>query len=170
MSALEKNKIPPGYPSHEVCCSLTLNKICILYGFPCEMDFSHHESPNRVGFGDEWWEIHLTWKSIPNAFSRILYTSKHANTLRNVDHEWKPREMDLSHNCSLHGGKSEVCEKNASSVNKIRHLCLQVSPQPISCPRRLYAQTWDAPRSFPVHWHQSHECQGQRRSERQLYQ
>ena len=22
------------------------NMICILYGFPCEMDFSHHESPN----------------------------------------------------------------------------------------------------------------------------
>ena len=21
-------------------------RICILYGFPCEMDFSHHESPN----------------------------------------------------------------------------------------------------------------------------
>ena len=23
--------------------------ICILYGFPCEMDFSHHESPNPTG-------------------------------------------------------------------------------------------------------------------------
>ena len=36
---------------------------CILYGFPCEMNFSHHLSPNptrvasdSVGFGDSWWE------------------------------------------------------------------------------------------------------------------
>ena len=29
--------------------------ICILYGFPCEMDFSHHESPNpaRVAWDSE---------------------------------------------------------------------------------------------------------------------
>ena len=33
----------------------------------------------RVGFGDEWWEIHLTWKTIQNAFSRILYTLRHFN-------------------------------------------------------------------------------------------
>ena len=33
----------------------------------------------RVGFGDEWWEIHLTWKTIQNAFSRILYTLMHFN-------------------------------------------------------------------------------------------
>ena len=25
-----------------------MDQICILYGFPCEMDFSHHESPNPV--------------------------------------------------------------------------------------------------------------------------
>ena len=31
----------------------------------------------RVGFWDEWWEIHLTWKTIQNAFSRILYTLRH---------------------------------------------------------------------------------------------
>ena len=33
---------------------LDRKKICILYGFPCEMDISHHESPEslvtRVGF------------------------------------------------------------------------------------------------------------------------
>ena len=68
----------------------------------------------RVGFGDEWWEIHLTWKTIQNAFSRILYTLRHFNQAKyNVQscRSWKPCEMDLSHNCSLHGGMSEVCEK-----------------------------------------------------------
>ena len=33
----------------------------------------------RVGFGDEWWEIHLAWKTIQNAFSRIFYTLRHFN-------------------------------------------------------------------------------------------
>ena len=68
----------------------------------------------RVGFGDEWWEIHLTWKTIQNEFSRILYTLKHFNQAKyNVQscRSWKPCEMDLSHNCSLHGRMSEVCEK-----------------------------------------------------------
>ena len=27
--------------------------ICILYGFPCEMDFSHHESPNSKTSGEK---------------------------------------------------------------------------------------------------------------------
>ena len=105
------------------------HKICILYGFPCEMDFSHHESPNptqvacdrRVGFGDKWWEIHLTWKTIQNAFSRILYTSRHVNHAKYTPQSWrswKPCEMDLSHNCSLHGGKSEVCE-NISAHQRV---------------------------------------------------
>ena len=58
-------------------------KIFIVYGFPSEMYFSHHNCTclripeslaTRVGFGDEWWEIHLTWKTIQNTFSRILYT------------------------------------------------------------------------------------------------
>ena len=61
-------------------------KICILYGFPCEMDFSHHESPNstrvakRRGWDSETSgeKIHLTWKTIQNAFSRIRYTSMRA--------------------------------------------------------------------------------------------
>ena len=69
----------------------------------------------RVGFGDEWWEIHLTWKTIQNAFSRILYTLRHFNQAKyNVQscRLWKPCEMDLSHNCSLHGGMSEVCEND----------------------------------------------------------
>ena len=60
--------------------------ICILYGFPCEMDFSHHESPNptrvakRRGWDSETSgeKIHLTWKTIQNAFSRIHYTSMRA--------------------------------------------------------------------------------------------
>ena len=71
----------------------------------------------RVGFEDEWWEIHLTWKTIQNGFSRILYTLKHFNEAKyNVQsfRSWKPCEMDLSHNCSLHGRMSEVCEKGLS--------------------------------------------------------
>ena len=68
----------------------------------------------RVGFRDEWWEIHLTWKTIQNVFSRILYTLRHFNQAKYTVQScrsWKPCEMDLSHNCSLHGGMSEVCEK-----------------------------------------------------------
>ena len=38
-------------------------------------------------------EIHLTLKTIQNAFSRI------------------PCDIDLSHNCSQYGEKSKVCEK-----------------------------------------------------------
>ena len=52
-------------------------------------------------------------ETIQNAFSRILYTLKHFNKAKyNVPscRSWKPCEMDLSHNCSLHGGMSEVCE------------------------------------------------------------
>ena len=67
----------------------------------------------RVRFGDEWWKIHLTWKTIQNAFSRILYTLRHFNQAKYTVQScrsWKPCEMDLSHNCSLHGGMSEVCE------------------------------------------------------------
>ena len=59
----------------------------------------------RVGFWDKWWEIHLTWKTIQNAFSRILYTSRHVSHTKYTAQSWrtwKPCEMDLSHNCSLH--------------------------------------------------------------------
>ena len=56
-------------------------------------------------------KIHLTWKTIQNAFSRILYTLRHFKYTVQSCRSWKPCEMDLSHNCSLHGGMSEVCEK-----------------------------------------------------------
>ena len=77
-----------------------------LYGYPSP-------NPTRV-ICDEWWEIHLAWKTIHNAFSRILYTSRqvnHAKCIAQSCRSWKPCEMDLSHNCSQHGVKSEVCEK-----------------------------------------------------------
>ena len=32
--------------THESVIDGIEEKICILYGFPCEMDFFHHESPN----------------------------------------------------------------------------------------------------------------------------
>ena len=87
----------------------------------------------RVGLGDEWWEIHLTCKTIQNAFSRILYTLRHFNQAKyNVQNcrSWKSCEMDLSHNCSLHGGRSEVCDNNVmtSVMNNLSlawcHLCV----------------------------------------------
>ena len=45
-------------------------------------------------------EIHLTWETIQNGFSRILYTLRHFNKAKsNVQscRSWKPCEMDLSH-------------------------------------------------------------------------
>ena len=33
------------------------NKICILYGFPCEMDFSQHESPNPTRASGLGWDL-----------------------------------------------------------------------------------------------------------------
>ena len=58
--------------------------------------------------GDEWWEVHLTWKTIQNAFSHILYTSRHINhvlsILQNVeDHESHARCM--YRRTVLHKGK-----------------------------------------------------------------
>ena len=48
----------------------------------------------RVRLRDKWWEIHLTWKTIQNAFSRILYALQvtfvmlNTCTLRKIeDHE-----------------------------------------------------------------------------------
>ena len=84
-------------------------------------DASTADMQSRVGFGDEWWEIHLTWKTIQNAFSRILCTLRHFNQAKYTAQScrsWKPCEMDLSHNCSLHGGRSEVCENNLSTQDK----------------------------------------------------
>ena len=68
----------------------------------------------RLGFRDEWWEIHLVWKTIQHAFPRILYISRHFNHTKYTAQSWrswKSCEMDLTHNCSLRGGKSEVCDK-----------------------------------------------------------
>ena len=68
----------------------------------------------RVGFWDKWWEIHLRWKTIQNVFSRIRYTSRHVSCAKYTAQSWRSWiscEMDSSHNCSLHGGNSEVHEK-----------------------------------------------------------
>ena len=57
---------------------------CILYGFPCEKDFSHHKSPNPT-------RVACDETNTNNAFSCRRYTSKRAivlNILRKVvDHE-----------------------------------------------------------------------------------
>ena len=87
------------------------------------------ESRSDEGFGDEWWEIHLTWKTIQNAFSRIFYTLRHLNqvkfTWQNC-RSWKPCEMDLSHNCSLYGGRSEVCNKLSIKLKQLHNTFVQI--------------------------------------------
>ena len=47
----------------------------------------------------------------------------HAKCTAQIWRLWKPCEMGLSHNCSLHGGKSEVCEKNLSQIG----ICLIIA-------------------------------------------
>ena len=45
-------------------------------------------------------------ETMQNAFSRILCTSRHINHAEYIAQSWrswKPCELDLSHNCSLHG-------------------------------------------------------------------
>ena len=76
--------------------------VWILYGFPCEMDFSHHESPNpaRVamhlyGFPCEKSISH--GKPYKMHFSRIFYTLTHFNQAKFTGQScrsWKPCEMD----------------------------------------------------------------------------
>ena len=71
-----------------------------LYGFHVRWNFL----PTSLRkFGDKWWEIHLVWKTIQNAFSRILCTSMHFNHAKYTAQSWIPW-MYLSHYCSLHGG------------------------------------------------------------------
>ena len=107
------------------------------------MDFSHHESPNPARVACDWGEIsetirleiHLTWKTIQNAylsnhfykntFSRILlhfkahysYAKIHCTKVEDLENPHEHDEMDLSHKCSLHGGKSEICEKNDQYIS-----------------------------------------------------
>ena len=49
-------------------------KICILYGFPFEMDFSHHKSPNPTRSEMTGEKSISHGKTIQNALSHILYT------------------------------------------------------------------------------------------------
>ena len=94
--------------------------ICILYGFPCEMDFSLHKSPNLARFAcDEGGILRRVVRNPSHMENHTKYifshTLMHLNEVKYTVQSrisWKPCEMDLSHNCSLHGGKSEVCEKN----------------------------------------------------------
>ena len=97
------------------------NMICILYGFTCEMDFSHHKSSNPARVACDESGIRREVVRNPShmenhtkcIFSHTLHIyHRHFNQAKyNVQscRSWKPYEMDLSHNCSLHGGRSEVC-------------------------------------------------------------
>ena len=95
--------------------------ICILYGFPCEMDFSHHESPNPTSRLRRGWESETSGeKSISHgkpykmhflAYFTLQGTLIILNTLcKFEDHENHVRYIYLTKFCSLHGGRSEVCE------------------------------------------------------------
>ena len=73
---------------------LKYKKICILWvcGFVrCifSPQVSESHSSRRVGFGYEWWEIHLTWKNHTECISRILYTSRHVNHDKCITHGWR---------------------------------------------------------------------------------
>ena len=83
----------------------------MLYGFPCEMEFSprvseSHSSSSDPGKRLGWiWrpvvrKIHIAWKTIQNAFSRILYTLRHDNQAKytlNVEyHEDHVRRIYLT--------------------------------------------------------------------------
>ena len=57
------------------------------------------------------------------------YTLRHFNQAKYTVQScksWKPCEMDLFHNCSLHGGRSEVCEKSylANVSNHAKGQCV----------------------------------------------
>ena len=117
----------------------------------CSMSdrFSNHESLNPTqiasdesGIGDEWWEIHLTWKTIQNSFSLILYTSRHGtlitlNILRKVeDHENHVIWIYLATVLNIDWGKSKACEKNACCISKCHLYMIIVSEN--DCPHSHY--------------------------------
>ena len=67
--------------------------------------------------------MHLVWFSmrdgffsprlrIPPSRLRRLWHLHHAKYIAQSWRSWQPCEMDLSHNCSQHGGMCEVCEKS----------------------------------------------------------
>ena len=67
-----------------------------------------------VGFRDEWWEIHLA-QTIQKAFSRIFYTLRQSAKFTGQSCRlWKPCELYFSHNCYLHGGRSEICDNSVT--------------------------------------------------------
>ena len=87
-------------------------KICILYGHPCDMDFSYHKSPNPTPSRLRWmWDSETSGeKSIshekPYTMHFVAYFTPQGmliilNTLCKVEDVWKPCEMDLSHNCEI---------------------------------------------------------------------
>ena len=91
--------------------------ITILYDFPCEMDFFQHESPNptrvtcdegrnrrQVVRNPSHMEYHI--KCI------LSYTLHFKASCTNWSwRSWKACEMDLSHNCSLHGESQKYSKK-----------------------------------------------------------
>ena len=70
----------------------------------------------RVWFGDESWEIHLSWKTIQDAFSRILCTSSYVNHSKYVilcqvkDNENHVRWIYITPVLNM-GESREVCEE-----------------------------------------------------------
>ena len=111
-------------------------------GFFSPRVYEYHPCRLRRGWDSE---TSLAWKTIQNVFSRILSTVRHvghANYTALSWRSWKPYEMDLSHNCSLLGGKSEVCENYFSVIShkilKPIDCILVVLQQPFALHQALY--------------------------------
>ena len=111
---------------HNNTYSIDISLVIISYG----SYFSVHVTPLRIppsslrdsaGFGDSWWEIHLTWKTIQNAFSAyftLQCTLIKLNIMRNVaDHENHVRWVHLT--TVLCMGECQKYARIACQFNKL---------------------------------------------------
>ena len=93
-----------------LCQGDMLCRICILYGFPCEMDFVRILSESHPSHLRRGWDSEMSGeKSIshgkPYKMHFLAYFTLQDMLIRlNIRRKLKIL-MDLSHNCSEHGGK-----------------------------------------------------------------
>ena len=109
--------------------------ICILYGFHVIWIFLTTslwippESFTRLGFGDEWWEIHLNGKPYKMFFSHTFYSNLiMQNTLRKVEDHATHCEKDLSHSNKGYKTTSYMYW----SFSSVQLSCVILSQYPIS--------------------------------------
>ena len=99
------------YMNYELYITQTGDRICILFGFPCEMDLSHHAYTNPTWVACDKGGIRR--RVVRNPFSLILYTSRHVSRAKYTAQSWRswqPCEMDLYHKCSLHEGSQKYAK------------------------------------------------------------